>query len=330
MKTKATILCMTYNHVNYIAQALDSLVCQKTNFPFEIIIHDDASIDGTREIIEKYEKKYPNIIKAIYQNENQFSKGRDILTDFMIDYIQGEYVAINEGDDFWIDENKLQRQVDFLDSHHDFSICFHPVKVIWEDKPCFESIFPDKKYRFNKEILTIDDLLKHNFIQTNSVLYRWKLKKEMWAKKQVLPCDYLWHLIHAKYGKIGFLPQVMSVYRRNNAGIWTGGLETDNWFLKCGIPHIRFYEEIEKNFSVDKTKDKLLIAQNTIKALLKNKKFSLLKDMSEEFSEKWESFIDFSDYKMINKVKKLKKERFIYKIILILLLLLLIYLFLWW
>ena len=71
METKATILCMTYNHVNYIAQALDSLVCQKTNFPFEIIIHDDASIDGTREIIEKYEKKYPNIIKAIYQNENQ-------------------------------------------------------------------------------------------------------------------------------------------------------------------------------------------------------------------------------------------------------------------
>ena len=235
MKPKVTILCTAYNHKDFIGKALDSFVMQKTNFPFEVIVHDDASTDGTTDIIREYEKKYPHIIKPIYQTKNQFSQGKDILMDCMLEHIQGEYVAMNEGDDFWTDENKLQRQVDFLDANPDFSICFHPVKIVWEDNSQPDSIFPTPAYRFHKEVLTLEDLFKHNFIQTNSVMYRWKLKKEMWPTKQVLPCDYLWHMLHAKYGKIGFLPQVMSVYRRNQGGIWTGCGETDAWFLRCGI-----------------------------------------------------------------------------------------------
>ena len=307
MKTKVTILCMTYNQVNYITQALDSLICQKTNFPFEIIIHDDASTDGTREIIEKYEKKYPNIIKAIYQNENQFSKGKDILTDFMIDYIQGEYVAINEGDDFWIDKNKLQRQVDFLDRHHDFSICFHPVKVIWEDNSEPETIFPSPKCRFHKKVLNLNDLLKHNFIQTNSVMYRWCLTKEMWSKRRILPCDYMWHLLHAQKGKIGFIPNIMSVYRRNKNGIWTGSMKSDEWFLKCGIPCIRFYEELENKFGCNKRKDKIKIANKTIQVLLKKERYDIIKQIATEFKRDWNDFFLYDDI-LNSKIKKLRRE----------------------
>ncbi len=184
MKPKVTIVCTAFNQKDFIAQALDGFVMQKTNFPFEVIVHDDASTDGTTDIIREYEKKYPDIIKPIYQKENQFSQGKDILIDCILDYIRGEYVAMNEGDDYWIDENKLQRQVDFLDANPDFTVCFHPVKVIWEDNSQPDSIFPTPAYRFHKQALTLEDLLKHNFIQTNSVMYRWCLKKEMWPQKK--------------------------------------------------------------------------------------------------------------------------------------------------
>ena len=130
---KLSIICLAYNQVRFIKDALEGFVMQKTNFPFEVIIHDDASTDGTTEIIKEYEHKYPNIIKPIYQTENQWRKAKTMSKTFIYPHIKGEYVAFCEGDDYWTDENKLQKQVDFLDSHPDYTICFHPVNVIWED-----------------------------------------------------------------------------------------------------------------------------------------------------------------------------------------------------
>ena len=327
MKPKVIILCTAYNHKKFIRQALDGFVMQKTNFPFEVIVHDDASTDGTAEIIKEYEKKYPKIIKPIYQSKNQFSQGKDILIDCMFDYIQGEYVAINEGDDYWIDENKLQRQVDFLDANPDFTICFHPVKVVWDNNSQPESVFPSPKYRYNKETFTLEDLLKHNFIQTNSVMYRWKLTKEMWPQKRILPCDWLWHLLHAKYGKIGFLPQVMSVYRRNQGGIWTGAGVTDEWFLRCGIPHIRFYQTVEELFNTDKKKDIINVGQRVVCAYLRYKEFPSLQNMSEEFFDLWNEFIPtLLNNKNYKKEKKLKRKYCFYRLLSIVLLFLIIYL----
>lgn len=328
IKPKLSILCTTYNHEKFIRQALDSFVMQKTNFPFEVIVHDDASTDGTTEIIKEYEKKYPDIIKPIYQKENQFSQGKDILIDCMLEHIQGEYIAMNEGDDYWIDENKLQRQVDFLDANPDFTVCFHPVKIVWEDNSQPDSIFPTPAYRFHKEVLTLEDLFKHNFIQTNSVMYRWMLKKEMWPTKQVLPCDYLWHMLHAKYGKIGFLPQVMSVYRRNQGGIWTGCGETNAWFLRCGIPHIRFFQTIERLFNIDKKMDIVFMGQKMVNLFLQCKDFDNLRMIAEEFSEIWDDFIPNplikkNDYK---KQRRLKRKYHIFRLLSIVLLLITIYL----
>ena len=131
---KVSILCLTYNQKLFITQALDSFLMQKTDFDFEILIHDDASTDGTTKIIRQYQKKYPSIIKIIVQKENQFSKGNsEILTEYLFPLVKGKYIALCEGDDFFTDESKLQTQAEFLDNNPKCSLCFHPTRVIFEN-----------------------------------------------------------------------------------------------------------------------------------------------------------------------------------------------------
>ena len=117
------IRCITYNHEPYIRDALNGFVMQKTNFPFVAIVHDDASTDGTAEIIREYAAKYPNIIKPIFETENQYSKHDGSISRIMAEAQErsgAKYIAMCEGDDYWTDPNKLQKQVDFLESHPDY------------------------------------------------------------------------------------------------------------------------------------------------------------------------------------------------------------------
>ena len=116
---KVSVICLAYNHEKYIRKCLDGFVMQKTNFKFEALVHDDASTDKTAEIIREYEEKYPDIIKPVYQTENQHSKKISIFTTFLAPNARGEYLAWCEGDDCWTDPGKLQKQVDFLDAHPD-------------------------------------------------------------------------------------------------------------------------------------------------------------------------------------------------------------------
>ena len=112
---KVSIFCITYNHEKYIEEALKSMVCQKTNFKFEILVHDDASTDNTPNIIKKYAEQYPDLIKHILQKENQSRKGVRILKEILLPMAQGEFYAFLEGDDCWCDENKLQKQFNFME-----------------------------------------------------------------------------------------------------------------------------------------------------------------------------------------------------------------------
>lgn len=125
-----SVRCITYNHENYIAQALDGFLMQKTNFPFEVIVHDDASPDRTADIVREYEKKYPAIIKAIYQTENQYSKRDGTIARILNEACKGKYIAFCEGDDYWIDENKLQMQVDFLENNPEYSAYYGNIECI--------------------------------------------------------------------------------------------------------------------------------------------------------------------------------------------------------
>jgi glycosyltransferase involved in cell wall biosynthesis len=126
-----SVSVITYNHEKYIRQCLDGILMQNVNFPYEVLVHDDASPDGTADIIREYEAKYPDIIQPIYQTENQYSQGRSV-SKFNFDRARGKYLAFCEGDDYWTDSGKLQKQVDFLEAHPEYIACVHRVQVIDE------------------------------------------------------------------------------------------------------------------------------------------------------------------------------------------------------
>lgn len=131
-KIMVSICCLVYNHEKYLRQCLDGFIMQKTNFKYEVLIHDDASTDASADIIREYEQKYPDIIKPIYQTENQYSKGVKISWELQYPRAKGKYIALCEGDDFWSDENKLQTQFDVMENNADCSMCVHKVRIVRE------------------------------------------------------------------------------------------------------------------------------------------------------------------------------------------------------
>lgn len=246
-----TVICTTYNHVSYIEHALESIIRQRTNFRFTVVVGDDASTDGTTDLVRQYAEKYPNLIQIFPRAHNLGMSGNALD---LYQRVCSKYLAICEGDDYWTDEEKLQKQVDFLETHPDYAICFHPVALLNEPEGTVSGIFPDPKTRFNKLSLTLDDLLKHNFIQTNSVVFRWRFDTndpELMTiiSDQMQPGDYILHLMHAEIGKIGCLNEVMAVYRLHPGGAWAGAGIRDEWFLKWGVSILNFYTFVEKRFN---------------------------------------------------------------------------------
>lgn len=239
-KCKVSICCLAYNHAKFIRQALDGFVMQKTNFPFEVLIHDDASTDGTADIIREYEAKHPDIIKPIYQTENQWTKQN--VSNFNFSRVQSEYVALCEGDDYWTDPLKLQKQVDFLDSHPDFTGCFHPAKKIWEDLPVKSTIMPTPYQRFYRKVFTARDVLYRWFIPTASLVFRSdhgileSIINDF--PSGIISGDRFYHIVIAKQGKIGMLDEIMSVYRMHQGGVSSAG-DTQGFYMRHGVAVLR-------------------------------------------------------------------------------------------
>lgn len=224
IKPHVVIRCITYNHEPYIKEALDGFVMQKTNFPFIAIVHDDASKDGTTEILKEYAEKYPDIIFPIFEEENQYSKKdgslRKIINEATL-CTDAKYVALCEGDDYWTDPNKLQKQVDFLESHPDYSMCFHNAMVKYELFEKKEHIFfniEDREYS-EKEHL-------YNWIApTASICFRTIIQKcdyynKYLYSKKLLVGDYPMMMVYLRNGKTYGMSDIMSVYRKQSEG-WT-------------------------------------------------------------------------------------------------------------
>ena len=185
---------------------------QKTNFPIEILIHDDASTDETADIIREYENKYPQIIKPIYQQENQYSKKVAIGATYIYPKVKGKYIALCEGDDYWIDPLKLQKQVDFLESHLDYALVYTRTYIYIQEK---ETIEP---YTFGDEYQGYASLLATNCIPTLTVCIRTNamlqyLNDVKPQKRNWLMGDYPAWLWLAYYYKIKFMSDITSVYR---------------------------------------------------------------------------------------------------------------------
>lgn len=318
MTKKLTIICITYNQINFIQQTIESFLIQKTNFDFDIIIHDDCSNDGTTDIVKKYEEKYPNKIKAIYQQENQWSQGNPsiIFKKYIFPLVDTEYVIFCEGDDYFIDENKLQKQVDFLDKNKEYSICFHPVKIIYEDKSQTDAIFPTNKFINNKTTLNINDLFVKNFIQTNSAMYRWRQgdkgnMSELLPNK-IMPIDYFIHLLHAEIGKIYFMQnEIMAVYRKWHGGVWIdSGKNLIKFYTTHGSGILNFNIEKDKHFKTNSTSNIKSIFKKVIESCLISREFIKLEKYSQDYKDLYDEYLKSINLNKHNKFQLYKSWLF--------------------
>lgn len=215
-----SICCITYNHENYIRDAIEGFLIQKTSFPFEIIIHDDASTDNTANIIEEYANKYPDLFVTILQSENQWSKGGgSIYARFVYPRARGKYIALCEGDDYWTDPLKLQKQVDFLEENKDYGLV-HTNYYIQNDRNNSSTIDnfgeinrydnEQEKYLFDGKMRTLTVLFRADFIvEINNIMSR--------PEFQNAPAgDRVMFLTISTMSKIKFLEDVTGVYRVSN------------------------------------------------------------------------------------------------------------------
>ena len=214
-KYKVAIDCLVYNHEPYLRDCLEGFVMQQTDFPFVAIVHDDASTDHSAEIIREYAAKYPDIIHPIYETENQWRKADGSLTKIMdaaIDATGAKYVAICEGDDYWTDPLKLQKQVDFLEEHSDYSMCFSNVEVK-SHNPHDSRMY---EHLQSKEYSAIE-ILERWTIPTCSVMFRNKYK--IAQHNNIIAGDIFLFLQLAEYGKIFCINEKMACYRRHEGGV---------------------------------------------------------------------------------------------------------------
>jgi glycosyltransferase involved in cell wall biosynthesis len=241
---KVSVLMTTYNHERYVKQAIQSVLMQKTKFEYELVIGEDCSTDRTREIIIDLQRRYPDRIMLFPRERNLGGNENFILA---LQACRGQYVAILEGDDYWTSADKLQRQVDFLDAHPDFSICFHAVRRISEDPNIQARVYRSPR----KRVFTLEDILLTNFIPTCSVMFRNGLITEIpdWLPS-LKATDWAWHILNARHGKVGLINESMGVYRLHAAGA-TRSMKYMEWIPE----YIKILELVnaELGFRYDKT-----------------------------------------------------------------------------
>ena len=220
-----SILCLTYNHEKYIEDALLSFVNQQTDFEFEVIVNDDASSDGTAEILKKYQKLYPSIIKPIFHDVNQHSKGINNTIKYMIPKAKGKYIAFCEGDDYFIDNGKLQKQVDFLEEHSQCSLCIHNAYVVDVSKNVVGEISSNAAGGFIPASTVIER--GGGFISTNSIMTRSEYLKNLPGFFRIMSNDFLWQAYFAQFGETYCFPEKMSAYRKGVEGSWTSRMKSN-------------------------------------------------------------------------------------------------------
>ncbi|MEE1047671.1 MAG: glycosyltransferase family 2 protein [Clostridia bacterium] len=291
-----SVICTAYNHEKYIRSALDGFVMQKTDFAFEVLIHDDASTDKTAEIIKEYAEKYPNIISPILQTENQHSKKISITNTFLLPKAKGKYIAFCEGDDFWTDENKLQIQVKFLENNPDYIACVH--------NTTFHDCSGRKKdglvvQKNDEHDVLFEDIVwgMGNAYQTSSLVVRKEYVNDM-PDFYYTALNYgfgdfpraIWYTI---VGKVRFFPYNMSTYRYiSTPTSWSASDHSIPKLIKQREGIIAMFKQVKGHVSYER--------QELVERVITEQKFYSLdlqkryKEMfAPEFSNMWkkESFI---------------------------------------
>ncbi len=239
-----SIICFTYNHKEYITDALEGCLAQQVDFKYEIIVHDDASVDGTIDIVRQYEQKYPGIIKGIYETENVYSH-----SNYFVQWVQkkimsearGKYVMWCEGDDYWIDPTKMSRQIEYLEQHPDCAMVVHKAAVL-DMKHTRVSVLP--QYWEDKN-LSPEEIINHphGFIESASMAYRMEdfTLKDFYSEAGV--GDYTTRLYCLTRGRIYYMDRIMSVYRFGQEGSWQNTQKnSSNAHFKHCVNMIRFLD----------------------------------------------------------------------------------------
>lgn len=277
-----SICCITYNHASYIRKSLDGFLMQKTSFPVEILIHDDASTDGTADIIRDYAARFPDIVFPLFEEENQYSKPVHKHIDFYnYERARGKYVAYCEGDDYWTDPLKLQRQVDFLETHSDYSVCWHryrryyPKDNRWEDDRCGE-LFHEQEEGVDIDIATY---FSGWYTQALTMVFRKSSYDLAWQSRYEFYRDEheMYHLLTVGKGFLfGFYA---GVYVIHDGGVYGGHDVRKQSKISCAVAR-----ELYLNNRSACTKD--FYANSLQWAIYQDKGFSIKK-----FRYSWELFL---------------------------------------
>lgn len=274
-----SIICNTYNQVEYIETTIKSFLLQKTSFDYEILIHDDCSNDGTKEIIESYANKYPNIIYPIYEKENQYSKC-NIDEKFQYPRARGKYIAYCEGDDFWIDENKLQKQYDYLESHKEINMSAHACIVVDADSLDLKYfIAPESK----DKILTMKNVIRGGagYLGTNTLFFRRELCNKIIEVGEFNHIsDYSMQLSGADPNGVYYFKECMSAYRFMSKGSWSVK-NKDNNNVKDAIINILNSFDLVTNHKyikyIDKEIEKNKYGESKLNKFLKDVRYHFVR-----------------------------------------------------
>jgi len=214
---KVSVTMITYNHERFIAEAIEGVLMQQTDFAVELVIGEDCSTDGTRAIVRRYGERYPERIRLLLPERNLGARTNALAT---LNACRGRYIAVCEGDDYWTDPTKLQKQVDLLEAHPEWSLNFHRVLVVYEDgSSSSRELGPEQR----KEVYSLEDYLRTNLMQTASIVFRRDALvdfPEWYYRAQI--GDWAMVTLLAQHGDMGYIDEVMSVYRKHIGGIWSG------------------------------------------------------------------------------------------------------------
>lgn len=223
-----SICCLVYNHEPFLRDCFDGFLMQKTNFPIEILVHDDASTDHSADIIREYTEKYPDLFKPIYQKENQYSKGKGFVgMTLNFERAKGKYIAMCEGDDYWTDPLKLQKQVDFLEQNNDFDLCSTNAKYITKDEHRNGTLMREES---GTRVFTKESFYYSNHLITCTVMFRAETVKYNYPTQFFVYGDWLLYLVVLSYQnkKAIDFDMCTAAYRVHQGGVFSGCTEFEN------------------------------------------------------------------------------------------------------
>jgi glycosyltransferase involved in cell wall biosynthesis len=271
-KPLVSIACNAYNHQEYISDAIDSFLMQETDFPFEILVHDDASTDNTADVVQSYTSKYPNLIKPVYQTENQYSLGCDLIS-FNFSRAKGEYIALCEGDDYWSDKNKLQIQIKKMREHPDCQLSFHPATILINNtitKDVTANHLDDDAVFDVKEVIKGDG----GFCPTASIIIKKEAIENLPDFFKGAPVgDYFLQILGSVNAGALYINRIMSVYRIHPGGVWTSTARNYNALKSFIAKMSTSFDEMDKYYSFRYHDEIALIRSNLIMRSLKKDSF---------------------------------------------------------